>query len=74
MTVKYVFTVTRCTVVTMTWKMWSVLLRNAYGRSTGDGMGYSLTVTKHYESYAQKLKDRAKEQDGSDEGKKEFRQ
>ncbi len=30
-------------------------------RSTGDGTGYSLTVKKNYESYAQKLKDRAKE-------------
>ena len=30
-------------------------------RSTGDGTGYSLTVKKNYESYAQKLKDNAKE-------------
>ena len=30
-------------------------------RSTGDGTGYSLTVKKNYESYAQKLKDRVKE-------------
>ena len=30
-------------------------------RSTGDGTGYSLTVKKNYESYAQKLKDKAKE-------------
>ena len=27
---------------------------------TGDGTGYSLTVKKNYESYAQKLKDMAK--------------
>ena len=30
-------------------------------RATGDGTGYSLTVKKNYESYAQKLKDNAKE-------------
>ncbi len=30
-------------------------------RSTGDGTGYSLTVKKNYESCAQKLKDKAKE-------------
>ena len=30
-------------------------------RSTGDGTGYFLTVKKNYESYAQKLKDNAKE-------------
>ena len=29
--------------------------------ATGDGTGYSLTVKKNYESYAQKLKDMAKE-------------
>jgi len=29
---------------------------------TGDGTGYSLTVKKNYESYAQKLKDMAKAQ------------
>ena len=34
-------------------------------RSTGDGTGYSLTVKKNYESYAQKLKDRAKENPGN---------
>lgn len=28
---------------------------------TGDGTGYSLTVKKHYASYAQKLKDKAKD-------------
>jgi len=28
----------------------------------GDATGYSLTITKHYSSYAQKLKDKAKEQ------------
>jgi len=31
--------------------------------ATGDSPGYPFTVTKHYQSYAQKLKDRAKEQD-----------
>ena len=30
-------------------------------RATGDGTGYGLTVKKNYESYAQKLKDLAKE-------------
>ena len=30
-------------------------------RATGDGTGYGLTVNKNYESYAQKLKDLAKE-------------
>ena len=30
-------------------------------KTTGDCIGYSLTVKKNYESYAQKLKDRAKE-------------
>ena len=29
--------------------------------ATGDGTGYSLTVKKNYESYAQELKDKAKE-------------
>lgn len=29
---------------------------------TGDGTGYTLTVKKHYASYAQKLKDKAKKQ------------
>ena len=28
----------------------------------GDATGYSLTITKHYSSYVQKLKDKAKEQ------------
>ena len=28
--------------------------------ATGDGTGYSLTVKKNYESYAQELKDKAK--------------
>ena len=32
--------------------------------ATGDGTGYSLTIKKNYESYAQKLKDRAKEGSG----------
>src|SRR3989344_4236541 len=30
--------------------------------SCGDATGYSLTITKHYSSYVQKLKDKAKEQ------------
>ena len=30
--------------------------------ATGDGTGYSLTIKKNYESYAQELKDRAKEE------------
>ena len=39
-------------------------------RSTGDGTGYSLTVKKNYESYAQKLKDNAKENPvNSEEGR-----
>jgi len=29
--------------------------------ATGDGTGYSLTVKNNYESYAQELKDKAKE-------------
>ena len=29
--------------------------------ATGDGTGYSLTVKKNYESYAQELKDKAKD-------------
>ena len=29
--------------------------------ATGDGTGYSLTIKKNYESYAQRLKDKAKE-------------
>ncbi len=33
--------------------------------ATGDGTGYSLTVKKNYESYAQKLKDLAKENPGN---------
>ena len=35
--------------------------------ATGDGIGYSLTVKKNYETHAQKLKDIAKE--NSDHGK-----
>lgn len=31
--------------------------------ASGDGTGYSLTISKHYESVAQELKDRAKEQE-----------
>ena len=42
-----------------------VLILNGKGvkssDATGDGTGYSLTVKKNYESHAQKLKDRAKE-------------
>ncbi len=37
--------------------------------STGDGTGYSLTVKKNYESYAQQLKDKAKENPSGGEGK-----
>lgn len=37
-------------------------------RATGDGTGYSLTVKKNYGSYAQKLKDKAKENPGNGEG------
>jgi len=41
--------------------------------ATGDGTGYSLTVKKNYESYAQELKDKAKENrnegDDNDKGK-----
>ncbi len=33
-----------------------------------DGTGYTLTVKKNYESYAQKLKDMAKEEGGSSGG------
>ena len=39
--------------------------------ATGDGTGYSLTVKKNYESYAQKLKDMAKENPDHGEGGKE---
>jgi Transposase len=37
--------------------------------ATGDGTGYSLTVKKNYESYAQELKDKAKENRNDDKGK-----
>jgi len=39
--------------------------------ATGDGTGYSLTVKKNYESYAQELKDKAKENrnEGDDKDK-----
>jgi transposase len=33
--------------------------------ASGDGTGYSLTISKHYESAARELKDRAKENGGS---------
>ena len=44
-----------------------ILKRNnvSGSRSTGDGTGYSMTVKKNYESYAQKLKDKAKENSGN---------
>ncbi|MFP3130589.1 MAG: ISNCY family transposase, partial [Nitrososphaeria archaeon] len=35
--------------------------------ATGDGTGYSLTVKKNYESYAQELKDKAKENRNDDD-------
>ena len=35
--------------------------------ATGDGTGYSLTIKKNYESYAQRLKDRAKENGKDDD-------
>jgi Transposase len=38
--------------------------------ATGDGTGYSLTVKKNYESYAQELKDKAKENRNDYKGKK----
>ena len=38
--------------------------------ATGDGTGYSSTVKKNYESYAQELKDKAKEnRNNYDKGK-----
>jgi transposase len=39
--------------------------------ATGDGTGYSLTVKKNYESHAQHLKDKAKENPESGEDQKE---
>ena len=36
--------------------------------ATGDGTGYSLTIKKNYESYAQRLKDRAKENNEPEDG------
>ncbi|MEM0195974.1 MAG: hypothetical protein QXJ24_06645 [Thermoplasmatales archaeon] len=41
-----------------------MLRRKDVGNSSasGDGTGYSITVTNHYETYAEKLKDYAKEQ------------
>ena len=35
--------------------------------ATGDGTGYSLSISKHYESIAKELKDKAKENGGSGE-------
>jgi len=35
--------------------------------ATGDGKGYSLTVKKNYKSYAQELKDKAKENRNDDD-------
>jgi len=52
-----------------------ILNRKGLDRSdaTGDGTGYSLTVKRNYESHAQRLKDRAKENPGEDDrgGKKD---
>ena len=45
----------------------AIILRNkdvTGSDATGDGTGYSMTVKKNYESYAQKLKDKAKENTG----------
>jgi len=44
-------------------------VRNSSSNATGDGTGYSLTVKKNYESYAQKLKDLTKENSGNREEK-----
>ena len=43
-----------------------LLKRKGVERSdaSGDGTGYSLTISKHYQSIAQELKDRAKEEHG----------
>ena len=38
-------------------------------RATGDGTGHGLTVKKNYESYAQKLRDLAKESTENREAK-----
>ncbi|MCL4333656.1 MAG: ISNCY family transposase, partial [Candidatus Thermoplasmatota archaeon] len=51
----------------------TLILRNKgieSSNATGDGTGYSLTIKKNYESYAQRLKDKAKENSGSKEGKR----
>jgi len=41
----------------------SLKMRNVKNiEACGDATGYSLTITKHYSSYVQKLKDKAKEQ------------
>lgn len=50
----------------------SLVLRKkgvANASGTGDGTGYSLTVKKNYESHAQKLKDKAKENPGTGNAK-----
>jgi transposase len=41
---------------------------------SGDGTGYTLTIKKHYASYAQKLKDAAKKQNRNKKGKKKKKQ
>ena len=50
-----------------------ILKKNGVKNSdaTGDGTGYSLTVKKNYESYAQKLKDLAKENPKKGDEKKD---
>jgi transposase len=51
----------------------TLILRNKGTESydtTGDGTGYSLTIKKNYESYAQRLKGKAKENSGSRDGKR----
>ena len=44
-----------------------------HARATGDGTGYSLSVKRNYESYSQKLKDRAKENPDHREAKQKKR-
>jgi hypothetical protein len=39
-------------------------------KATGNDTGHSLTITRHYGLYPQKLKDRAKDQDESCRGKR----
>lgn len=40
--------------------------------ATGDGTGYSLSISKHYESIARELKDRAKENSGEQPKRRSF--